>query len=180
MATEVKLPSLGEGVPSGDVLEIFVKEGDVVTKDQGLLELETDKATVTVPSPSAGKIVKLLIQEGATVAVGAPIFLMETVGAACTCPAPATPPAAKVPEIPVAAEVAPPPVKIPAASIAPVPQVKPVEPPPVLQPVVPVATLPPTPAAPVVAEVGPPEMSFRRDLPFVDLRAKSAWSSVVS
>ena len=43
MATEVKLPNLGEGVDEGDVLEVLVKEGDVIAKDQGIIELETGK-----------------------------------------------------------------------------------------------------------------------------------------
>ncbi len=77
MSIEVKLPSLGEGVASGDVLEIFVKEGDTISKDQSLLELETDKATVSVPSPTAGKILKIVVSEGETVAVGAPIAVVE-------------------------------------------------------------------------------------------------------
>lgn len=77
MATEVKLPGLGEGVESGDVLELYVKEGDTVSADQNLLELETDKATVSVPSPMAGKIVKLMVSEGETVAVGSVIAHMD-------------------------------------------------------------------------------------------------------
>ena len=64
MAIDVKLPELGDGITSGDVLEVLVAEGAVVKKDQGLLEIETDKATVTVPSPSAGKVVKILVAAG--------------------------------------------------------------------------------------------------------------------
>ena len=51
MPTQVKLPSLGENIDSGDVLSIFVSEGDVVAKDQDLIEIETDKATMPIPSP---------------------------------------------------------------------------------------------------------------------------------
>ena len=43
MSTEIKLPSLGEGIESGDVLEILVNVGDVIKKEQSLLEMETDK-----------------------------------------------------------------------------------------------------------------------------------------
>jgi pyruvate dehydrogenase E2 component (dihydrolipoamide acetyltransferase) len=82
MPTQIKLPSLGENVKSGDVLSVLVSEGDVVTKDQDLLELETDKATMPVPSPEAGKITKILISEGQTVPVGAAIFEIEPEGAA--------------------------------------------------------------------------------------------------
>ena len=74
MATEVKLQSLGEGVESGDVLEIFVKVGDTIKKDQGLFELETNKSTVTVPSLVSGKVVAILINEGQTVPIGAAVF----------------------------------------------------------------------------------------------------------
>jgi pyruvate dehydrogenase E2 component (dihydrolipoamide acetyltransferase) len=77
MPTQIKLPSLGENVESGDVLSILVSEGDVVTKDQDLLELETDKATMPVPSPQAGKITKILVAEGETIPVGAAIFEIE-------------------------------------------------------------------------------------------------------
>ncbi|MCC6512229.1 MAG: biotin/lipoyl-binding protein, partial [Pirellulaceae bacterium] len=77
MATEIKLPSLGEGVASGDVLEILVKEGDSVKQGAGLMELETDKATVTVPCPTSGKIVSITVKAGDTVEVGSVIATME-------------------------------------------------------------------------------------------------------
>ncbi len=91
MAIEVKLPELGEGVESGDVLEILVQEGDVVSQDQGLLELETDKATVTVPSPAAGRIAKLLVEPGQTVAVGQVVAHIEAGEAASEAEPPPTP-----------------------------------------------------------------------------------------
>lgn len=77
MATQIKLPNLGENIESGDVLTIFVREGDVVQTDQDLLEVETDKATMPIPSPQAGKIVKVLVSEGDTVAVGAALMEIE-------------------------------------------------------------------------------------------------------
>ncbi len=77
MATQIKLPNLGENIESGDILTILVSEGDEITKDQDLLEIETDKATMPVPSPEAGKIVKILVGEGDTVNVGAPLFEIE-------------------------------------------------------------------------------------------------------
>jgi pyruvate dehydrogenase E2 component (dihydrolipoamide acetyltransferase) len=59
MATfEFKLPDLGEGVLEGEIVQWLVKPGDVVKEDQGLVELMTDKATVTVPSPKAGTVLK--------------------------------------------------------------------------------------------------------------------------
>ena len=102
MAIDVKLPELGDGITSGDVLEVLVSEGDVVKKDQGLLELETDKATVTVPSPAAGKIVKILVAAGQSVPIGNVIVQLE--GASAEAPKAAPPkaaPAAK-PEAPKA------------------------------------------------------------------------------
>lgn len=104
MATEIKLPSLGEGIESGDVLEIYVKVGDVVKLEQSLFELETDKATVSVPSPFAGTILSITISEGQTVKVGQAIGTIEASGAAS---APAKAPAqASAPSKPVASSPA--------------------------------------------------------------------------
>lgn len=95
MAIEVTLPGLGEGIESGDVLELLVKEGDTVKADQGLMEMETDKATVTLPSPAAGKIVKLLVAPGDTVAIGQVVAQLESAGSGAEAPAkPASPPQA--------------------------------------------------------------------------------------
>src|SRR5690606_5499919 len=74
MANEFTLPSLGEGVKAGDVLTVLVKAGDTVAKDQPVLELETDKATVEVPSSVAGTIEEMKVAEGDTIAVGQVIF----------------------------------------------------------------------------------------------------------
>ncbi len=81
MPTQIKLPHLGENIESGDVLSIFVSEGDTVKADQDLLEVETDKATMPVPAPQAGKITKVLVKEGDTVEVGAPIMEIEAAAA---------------------------------------------------------------------------------------------------
>ena len=48
MAADITLPELGDGIDSGDVLEVLVRAGDIISKDQGIVELETDKATVEV------------------------------------------------------------------------------------------------------------------------------------
>lgn len=82
MPTQIKLPNLGENIESGDVLTIFVSEGDTVKANQDLMEVETDKATMPVPAPQAGKIVKILVGEGDTVEVGAAIMEIEASGAA--------------------------------------------------------------------------------------------------
>lgn len=80
MTNQIKLPNLGENIESGDVLSILVSEGDVVEKDQDLIEIETDKATMPVPSPSAGKISKILVSEGDTIEIGAAIMEIEAGG----------------------------------------------------------------------------------------------------
>lgn len=117
MASEIKLPNLGDGIESGEVLELFVKVGDTVQKDQSLLELETDKATATVPSDAAGKIVEILVKEGDTVLVGQAMFRIEAVGGA----APVQKPAAPTPAAPTPAKVAP--AKAPVAQAPVVPPV---------------------------------------------------------
>ncbi len=87
MQKEIPIPSLGESVASGDVLEVLVKVGDTVKKDQGLVELETDKATVIVPSTAAGIVQKVHCKAGDTVQVGSPIVTLEvTEGAGAEAP----------------------------------------------------------------------------------------------
>lgn len=107
MASEIKLPSLGDGIESGEVLELFVKVGDTVQKDQSLLELETDKATATVPSDAAGKIVEILVKEGDTVLVGQAMFRIEAAGGSAPAPAPVAPTPAKAAPAPAPVEKAP-------------------------------------------------------------------------
>lgn len=67
---KVELPFLAEGIEGGDVVLVLVHEGDQVSEGQSLVELETDKATVPVPSPAAGKVARLLVREGDHVKVG--------------------------------------------------------------------------------------------------------------
>ena len=80
MATEFKLPELGENIESADVVNVLVKEGDTIIKDQAILEIETDKATIEVPSTVEGKITKLLIKVGDKVKVGAVIMVVDEGG----------------------------------------------------------------------------------------------------
>ena len=77
MATEFKLPELGENIEAADVVAVLVKEGDTIIKDQSILEIETDKATIEVPSSVEGKITKLLIKVGDKIKVGATILLVD-------------------------------------------------------------------------------------------------------
>ncbi len=77
MATEFKLPDLGEGVEAGDVVSVLVAEGETVEIDQSVLELETDKALVEVPSSVAGTITKIHISAGDRVPVGSLLISVE-------------------------------------------------------------------------------------------------------
>ncbi|APF20545.1 catalytic domain-containing protein of component of various dehydrogenase complexes [Caldithrix abyssi DSM 13497] len=77
MAIEFKLPELGENIVSGRVAAVLIKEGDSVTADQPLAELETDKAVIEVPSPVNGTVKKVLIKEGQDVKIGEPMFIFE-------------------------------------------------------------------------------------------------------
>ena len=68
---DVKLPKLGEGADSGVVVNIFVKEGDTVAKDQAILELENEKAVASIPSTGAGVVAKVHVKSGDRIGVGA-------------------------------------------------------------------------------------------------------------
>lgn len=99
MSIEVRVPDLGDGIESGDVLEILVREGDQIKKDQGIVELETDKATVEVPSSHAGKVAKVHIKPGQSVAVGAVLVTLEAqAGAPTAAPPKSAPPKAAPPK----------------------------------------------------------------------------------
>jgi pyruvate dehydrogenase E2 component (dihydrolipoamide acetyltransferase) len=82
VATEFKIPELGENVKGGDVLHVLVKVGDTIAKDQGVLELETDKATIEVPSTVAGTVTEIAIKEGDKVKVGQLVLRIDPAGAA--------------------------------------------------------------------------------------------------
>ncbi len=83
---DLKLPPLGEGVDSGSVVAILIKEGDQIAKGQGIIELETGKAVAPVPSSTAGKVTKVLVSVGDKISVGQPILSLE--GGAPASPAP--------------------------------------------------------------------------------------------
>jgi pyruvate/2-oxoglutarate dehydrogenase complex dihydrolipoamide acyltransferase (E2) component len=67
---EFKLPDLGEGLTEGEVARWLVGEGQEIGEDDPLVEIQTDKTTVEIPSPAAGKVARILVAEGETVAVG--------------------------------------------------------------------------------------------------------------
>ncbi|MDP1824623.1 MAG: dihydrolipoamide acetyltransferase family protein [Archangium sp.] len=86
---EFQLPDIGEGVVEGEIVKWLVKPGDVVKEDQPLLEVMTDKATVTIPSPKAGKVLKTHGKEGELAKVHLPLVDLEIAGnAAAAAPAP--------------------------------------------------------------------------------------------
>ncbi|MFB2668145.1 pyruvate dehydrogenase complex dihydrolipoyllysine-residue acetyltransferase [Shewanella xiamenensis] len=100
---EIQVPDIGDA-SNVDVIEVLVSVGDMITADQGLITLETDKATMEVPAPFAGKLLSLTVKVGDKVSQGSVIATIETVTAG-TAPAPqAAAPA------PVAQEAAPAPV----------------------------------------------------------------------
>jgi len=85
-AVPVKLPEIGDGIESGDILDIFVSEGDMIEEGQDIVEVETDKATVPVPASTAGKVVKILVKTGDSVPIGGTILEVEPVDAAASEP----------------------------------------------------------------------------------------------
>jgi len=70
VAYEFKLPDLGEGLTEGEIARWLVAEGDEISEDQPLVEIATDKTTVEIPSPAAGKVAQILVGEGEVVPVG--------------------------------------------------------------------------------------------------------------
>lgn len=103
MATEIRVPTLGESVSEATIGKWFKQPGDAVAMDEPLVELETDKVTVEVPSPVAGKLSEIIAKEGDTVEVGA--LLAQVLEGAAGASAPAAPAAQPV-VAPVAAPAA--------------------------------------------------------------------------
>src|SRR5204863_9882731 len=114
--TDFTLPELGENIAAGDVLRVLVQPGDTLAKDQPVLELETDKATIEVPSTVAGKIKEIKVKAGDKVKVGQAILSVDDGAAAAASP---PPPPAPAPPKPAPIEAAPPPPPQPAESTRP-------------------------------------------------------------
>ncbi|MHC4924211.1 MAG: dihydrolipoamide acetyltransferase family protein [Planctomycetota bacterium] len=131
MLIEFPMPDIGEGVAEGEVTQWLVAEGDVITADQPMVEVMTDKATVEIPAPCPGKVVAILVEEGATVPVGAYLLNIELAegaqapkivrhgdhddsapAAAAPAPAPAPPPAPAPAPAPVVAAPSPAPAPV--------------------------------------------------------------------
>jgi len=100
MATEFKLPELGENIESADVIAVLVKAGDRIEKEQSVIEIETDKATIEVPSSVEGIITEVLVKEGDNIEVGKTLIKVdasaEKVGSVTEKPTPEEKPIVKV------------------------------------------------------------------------------------
>ena len=92
MLYEFRLPDIGEGVAEGEVVRWLVKEGDELQEDQPMVEIMTDKATVEISSPRAGRVAKRMYAEGQTCPVGKVLIAIEVAdapGTAAAAPEPA-------------------------------------------------------------------------------------------
>ena len=113
MAVDFKLPNLGEGVDSGDVVGVSVKAGDSVTKGQSMLEVETNKAVMDVPAPADGVVVSVAVKQGDKVKPGQVVVTYDAApSGAANIPAAASGPAsvatpAKAAPAPVSAAPSP-------------------------------------------------------------------------
>ncbi|HSZ75445.1 MAG TPA: 2-oxoglutarate dehydrogenase complex dihydrolipoyllysine-residue succinyltransferase [Rhizomicrobium sp.] len=128
MSIQIKVPAMGESVTEATVARWFKKEGDAVSRDEPLVELETDKVTVEVPAPASGTIESISAKEGGTVQVGAILgAIAEGAGATSAKEAPAAAaPAPKPvePPKPVAQAAPPPPPPAPKADAPVMPSVR--------------------------------------------------------
>src|SRR3954471_6984376 len=91
-SNEVKVPDIGD-FKSIEVIEVLVKPGDRVTKEQSLITLESDKATMEIPSPAAGVVKELKVKTGDKVSQGSLILMLESAGAQPAVEKPAAAPA---------------------------------------------------------------------------------------
>ena len=96
MSRQFTLPDLGEGLTEAEIVAVLVREGDVIREDAPLLEVETDKAQVEIPSPIGGRVEKIHVTPGQTVKVGTVLVTFSDNGAPVPAGAPA-PPAASTP-----------------------------------------------------------------------------------
>jgi 2-oxoglutarate dehydrogenase E2 component (dihydrolipoamide succinyltransferase) len=101
MAIDILVPDLGESITEGTVATWLKEPGDPVAADEPLLELETDKATLEIPAPTAGVLSEILVQEGEDVEVGALLGRIEPAAEPAAAPAEATPAPASAPTVPV-------------------------------------------------------------------------------
>ncbi|MGO4871331.1 MAG: 2-oxoglutarate dehydrogenase complex dihydrolipoyllysine-residue succinyltransferase [Roseiarcus sp.] len=113
MATEIRVPTLGESISEATVGKWFKQRGDVVKADEPLVELETDKVTLEVNAPAAGVLTEIAAETGQTVAIGALLGGFSAAAGASAAPSPASPaPAPKAAAAPTAMPPAPSAAKI--------------------------------------------------------------------
>lgn len=112
---EFKLPDLGENIESGEVINVLVSEGDSLSEDQPVIELETDKAVIEVPSSVSGTVTKIFVSKGDQAQVGQVLLELDGNGAAAAA---ASAPAEKEAPAPAAPEPAAAPVEAPAETPA--------------------------------------------------------------
>src|SRR2546422_286668 len=89
--TTLKMPQLGESVTEGTVERWLKTEGEMVRRDEPIVEVVTDKVSAEIPSPFEGRLVRIQVREGQTVAIGAALAELEVEGAAATSAVPASP-----------------------------------------------------------------------------------------
>src|SRR5918995_872782 len=77
---EFKLPDIGEGVTEGEIVGWLIHEGDSVAENQDMVEIMTDKATVTIGAPKSGKVVQLRGKPGEVVPVGQTLVVLDVAG----------------------------------------------------------------------------------------------------
>lgn len=156
-AVQVKLPEIGDGIESGDILDIFVSVGDLIEEGQDVVEIETDKATVPIPSSAGGKVIKINVSQGDTVPIGGVLLEVESSGADAAAPAssPAAPAAEPEPSAEPAEE----------AAQAEAPQAKAAEPPAAEPPAAapPAQEAPASPAPPAPAQPPQPQAPRQPD-----------------
>jgi pyruvate/2-oxoglutarate dehydrogenase complex dihydrolipoamide acyltransferase (E2) component len=99
VAYEFKLPDLGEGLTEGEIARWLVSEGQEVAEDEPLVEIQTDKTTVEIPSPAAGKVARILVGEGEVVPVGTVLVVIGEDGVAPAEERPRAEPATSVPDV---------------------------------------------------------------------------------
>ncbi|HEY2759389.1 MAG TPA: 2-oxo acid dehydrogenase subunit E2 [Pirellulales bacterium] len=157
---DFKLPELGENIDSADVVSVLVKEGDVVKAQQDVIEIETDKAVMAVPSDAAGKVTKIHVARGQSVKPGQVILSIDAAAAGSAAPAKtpaptkAAAPAAKAPSAAANAPARPAP-----APVKPVAAVKPAAAPAKVQ----TAAKPAKPSAPATSHGGNGHASARAE-----------------
>lgn len=93
MPLEFRFPDVGEGIDAGELVEWYVSEGQIVREDDPMADVQTDKATVTVPCPTSGQVLELRVRVGDTVAVGSVMAVFEPDAARVQDAAPARSPA---------------------------------------------------------------------------------------